>query len=119
LRQTAPAPFRIRNSLRDAQRVYDTASVDPKSPYRDTHAWTFTPKSFELLILELNALGYIDWKIHSIEPTPGVEYHVWLDKSSVSEINLNEQRQGILLAMVLETKDAIQQIESVPLYRWM
>jgi len=108
------APFHIRNSLRDAQRAYDNASVDPKSPYRDTHAWTFTPKSFELLILELNVLGYIDWKIHSIEPTPGVEFHVWLDKGSVSEINLNEQRQAILLAMVLETKDAIQQIESVP-----
>ena len=113
------APFRLGNSLRDAQRAYDKASVDPKSPYRDTHAWTFTPKSFELLILELNVLGYIDWKIHSIEPTPGVEFHVWLDKGSVSEINLNEQRQAILLAMVLETKDAIQQIESVPIYTWM
>ena len=36
---------------------------DAESEYVDCHAWHFTPSSFELVMLELAALGEIDFSI--------------------------------------------------------
>lgn len=43
------------------QRAYDAmrASELPGQDYADTHAWTFTPESFRLLMIELRLLGLI------------------------------------------------------------
>ena len=108
------APFRLGNSIIDAQRAYDTSSEDPSLPYQDTHAWAFTPKSFELLILELNLLGHIDWSIRAIEPAPGVEFHIWLEckKLRMPEAEINAARLSLLTAMVYETRDAIAQLDA-------
>ena len=38
--------------------------------YVDAHAWTFTPSSFELLILELRALGLLDLAVERIVEAP-------------------------------------------------
>jgi len=46
--------------------------------YQDCHAWMFTPASFELLILELSALGIIDWHVQSTIPMHSVEFIVHL-----------------------------------------
>jgi hypothetical protein len=78
------APFQLTNALSLAQRVYDAADESPASDYRDSHAWVFTPKSFELLVLELNPLGHINWAICAIEPAPGVEFYVWLEQKRVA-----------------------------------
>jgi len=107
------APFRLANSLFDAQRAYDSASEDPDLPYQDSHAWAFTPKSFELLMLELNLLGHIDWAIRSIEPTAGVEFLVWLERKrlTIPEAEINAARLALLTAVVYEGEDAIAQLD--------
>ncbi len=98
------APFRLHNSLWQAQRAYDLADESPASDYCDTHAWTFTPKSFELLVLELNLLGHIDWAIRAIEPAPGVEFYVWLERKQITmpEVEVNELRLSLLTAVIRE-----------------
>jgi predicted SAM-dependent methyltransferase len=78
------AAFNLNNSLWEDQRAYDFADEDPASDYSDSHAWTFTPKSFELIMLELNLLGHIDWAIRAIEPAAGVEFYVWLERLRVT-----------------------------------
>jgi glycosyltransferase involved in cell wall biosynthesis/SAM-dependent methyltransferase len=107
------APFQLAHSIFQAQEAYDAASEDPALPYRDTHAWAFTPKSFELLILELNALGHIDWAIRSIEPADGVEFLVWLDRKplAIAEPEINAVRLSLLTEIVYENRDAIAQLD--------
>ena len=110
------APFHLNNSLWKAQRAYDLADEDPASDYADSHAWTFTPKSFELLILELNLLGHTDWSIRAIEPAPGVEFCAWLERKRVTmpEVEINELRLSLLTAVIHETQDAIAQLGGGP-----
>jgi hypothetical protein len=48
--------------------------------YVDCHAWQFTPASFELLVVELAALGEIDWQVDWIEPQPAMEFLACLSR---------------------------------------
>lgn len=50
--------------------------------YLDIHNWTFTPKSFELLIYELNVLGLVNFSVCMMEKDPdSIEFYVVLNKS--------------------------------------
>jgi glycosyltransferase involved in cell wall biosynthesis len=108
------APFQLAHSIFQAQQAYDAASEDPARPYNDSHAWAFTPKSFELLMLELNLLGHTDWAIHSINPAAGVEFLVWLERKRVvlEEPEINAARLTLLTEIVYENRDAIAQLDA-------
>ena len=108
------APFRLVNSIFDAQREYDTANEDPAAPYCDTHAWVFTPKCFALVMLELNLLGHTDWAIRSIEPAESIEFLVWLERRRLvmSEADAQAARLSLLTEIVYEGKDAIAQLDA-------
>jgi glycosyltransferase involved in cell wall biosynthesis/SAM-dependent methyltransferase len=108
------APFRLGNSIFDALREYDAANEDPAAPYCDTHTWVFTPKSFELVMLELNLLGYADWAIRSIEPAESIEFLVWLERRrlDMSEADSQAARIALLAAIVYESRDAIAQLDA-------
>jgi glycosyltransferase involved in cell wall biosynthesis len=108
------APFALSNTLRQAQRAYEAANEDPDSSYRDTHAWAFTPTSFELLVLELNLLGHIEWAIRAIEPAPGVEFYVWMERKrlALTDLETNRLRLTLLTEMVGENHDAIAQLRA-------
>ena len=65
-------------------------------------AWCFTRSSFELLFLELGALGLVDFRIEKIFPTTGCEFFVTLQKGklglSVQEVQ--DRRLALLRGMV-------------------
>jgi glycosyltransferase involved in cell wall biosynthesis len=105
-------PFALGNALSVAQYAYDESSEDPDRPYSDCHAWIFTPKSFELLMLELNLLGHIEWAVHTIEERDGVEFLVWLErkKLDLSDTVANQARLSLLTAMTLEHAQTLQQM---------
>jgi glycosyltransferase involved in cell wall biosynthesis/SAM-dependent methyltransferase len=108
------APFQLAHPLSAAQSAFDDADDSPASPYRDTHAWAFTPKSFELLVLELNLLGHIDWAVRSIEPAAGVEFYIWLEQKRIvmPEPDAAARRLALLSDMVREMQDAIDQLDA-------
>lgn len=108
------APFQLAHSIFQAQASYDAASEDPTLPYTDCHAWAFTPKSFELLILELNLLGHIDWSIRTIQPAEGVEFYVWLERKPLAmpDAEINAARLALLAEIIYETRDAIDQLDA-------
>ena len=51
----------VATSRTSEERDADAAGRSDSAPYVDCHAWCFTPSSFELLILELGALGLIEF----------------------------------------------------------
>jgi SAM-dependent methyltransferase len=111
-----PGEFRLPNPLSLAQLACDEADESPTSEYRDSHAWAFTPKSFELLILELNLLGHVKWAIREIQPALGVEFYIWLEQKKIElpDDEINPLRLSLLMGILQETKDAIAQTETVP-----
>ena len=81
--------------------------------YVDCHAWQFTPASFELLVLELAALGVIDWRIDWIEPQPFTEFLVSLSRPRLdiaSTEELQERRCNLLKRMVIEFRDVADRL---------
>ncbi len=102
------APLQLSNTLEYAQNCFDSADESAASDYRDSHAWVFTPKSFELLMLELNLLGYTDWAIKAIEPAAGVEFYVWLERKRLvmPAVSVNPLRLSLLLDMTQDMKAA-------------
>lgn len=68
--------------------------------YVDLHNWTFTPKSFELLIYELNALGLLSFTVDWIQKDPdSIEFYTILKRGKVNIIN-----QTYLLKSLIEHK---------------
>jgi hypothetical protein len=78
------------NALGDAFAIYESHNEASTSDYVDMHGWVYTPSSFALIILELNAGGLIDWTIDIAYPTYGCEFFVTLkhsrDRRSSEEI---------------------------------
>jgi SAM-dependent methyltransferase len=66
--------LKLADTLEHAYSEFQSWTADPDAPYVDSHAWTFTPASFELLILEASAVGLIDWRVSWLEPRSGVEF---------------------------------------------
>jgi len=102
------------HSLEEARVTFDATTDDPSSPYRDSHAWQFTPSSFELVLLELAALRETDWLVNRITPATGCEFYVWLKRGGIaaaaalSPSNLAARRLALLKSAVLEMGEQAQ-----------
>lgn len=95
--------LRLGDTLEHAYSEFLSWRDDADAPYVDCHAWHFTPSSFELLILELGALGLIDWQISWLKPRPEVEFFVRLSRGHVQYATpeAREARRLELLKRVL------------------
>ena len=104
-------PLTLPASLDHSHRVYlDQIQRlrDGDHSYIDAHAWIFTPSSFELMILELNHLGYIDFSIVHREPGLGSEFLTQLRKQphGLSPAQLHERRLALMIETRRELADA-------------
>jgi hypothetical protein len=79
-------------------------------PYQDYHAWQFTPAGFRLAMLELAALGVSDWRVTSLDGPENFEFFAILrrdDAQPPDPADLQTQRQSLLLAQLVETREQI------------
>jgi SAM-dependent methyltransferase len=67
--------------------------------YVDAHGWTFTPASFRLLILELEALGLSRWRVARLVECPGVEFLAFLERPSGPPPHGDELRDQRMLLL--------------------
>ena len=77
--------------------------------YYDTHCWTFTPASMELILLELILFGLIDLEIASVSEAVGCEFYVHLRKRQNDagvQHGLREKREMLLHRIVDELAQA-------------
>jgi SAM-dependent methyltransferase len=97
---------RLRGGLAPAKAAADAAGQLDTDAYVDCHAWCFTPSSFELLMLELSALGLIGFRIAKLFPTDGCEFIVSLRRGrDVAVAEVETRRLELLKAMVDELGD--------------
>lgn len=72
---------RFRNNLQHAYEAMLT-SERPSQPYTDIHAWTFTPQSFRLLMIELRLLGLIRLIPTYVSPPYGNQFCAVLERAN-------------------------------------
>lgn len=80
--------------------------------YIDAHAWSWTPSSFELMILELGQLGFINLRTEVVTEAENLEFYVRLRKG-FRELPTNvfqEQRMNLNYAVLLELAKQAQQV---------
>ena len=65
------------------QRAFDAmrSAQTPGQPYADVHAWTFTPESFRLLMIELRLLGLIRLAPTYVSPLYGNQFCAVLERA--------------------------------------
>ena len=77
--------FRVRpqltGSLESAFNILKTYYDDRSGEYLDIHGWVFTPASFGAIMLELEVLGVIDWRIVQLVEQEAVEFLVTFGRS--------------------------------------
>jgi predicted SAM-dependent methyltransferase len=100
------------HSFTEAEHMLRKAGEDAQAPYIDSHAWQFTPSSFELLLLELARLGETDWQVAHITPATGCEFYVRLRRggraaAALSEPELQARRLALLKRTLLEIKEQL------------
>ncbi len=95
---------RLTKHLDSAKAKANGSSPNEPSGYVDAHAWCFTPSSFELLFLELGALGRVDFLIENTFETAGCEFFIILRKGalSLSKHQIQDKRQALLCSMIDE-----------------
>lgn len=111
--------LRLAHRLDEALQQFDLASE--AGEYADCHGWQYTPASFELLILEVAGLGFIDWQVEWLEPQPAVEFLVRLrrGRQAFPSVEAREARRlELLKCMVLELRemvDCLDEPSAVPM----
>ncbi len=73
-----PGAVNLVVTIEKAYKVYlkELDADQESAPYIDAHTWIFMPANFCLVVLELNVLGLINFRIRSIEDGEGSEFFV-------------------------------------------
>ena len=89
---------------------YLRLAMNGTQDYVDAHCWVFTPSSFELMILELNDLGYIDFSVTKMARGPCSEFLVQLRRQphKFTPEELQERRLALLAATRRELANAVK-----------
>ena len=87
-----------------------TGGYDDRQPieYKDVHGWVFTPASFECMILELQYLGLIDFRIVKTAEQQATEFLVVLERkngSSTSKEEMEARRVQLLVRQIEEIRE--------------
>jgi hypothetical protein len=85
--------------------------------YVDAHQWVFTPASFELMVLELSALGFVDLRVEDCREAAGTEFYAWLRKGAerFAPDQLQNRRLALMNRIVVELAEQSRQIAGSPL----
>jgi SAM-dependent methyltransferase len=108
-----PRPIAVPVLMDDFKAAADTVTLfqnQTNGPYADYHAWQFTPAGFQLAMLELGALGLIDWYVETLEGPENFEFFVSLRRRGglrPSLPNLQTQRRDLLIRQLIEAREQI------------
>jgi SAM-dependent methyltransferase len=95
-------------TFEEAVETWRAYADSPDAPYRDCHAWQFTPARFQLVMLELGQMGAIDWHVAELEGF-GAEFLCALRRGArrLDAATLQRQRMDWLYRGLAETRAQI------------
>lgn len=105
----------LSNPLDQAPQWLDAAA----SPsYVDAHNWVFVPASFQLMIVELVAMGYLGLWVEAVAEAHDTEFYAWLRKGvgPGPAGDLQGRRKFLLDRIVIELAEQSRQIVGSPLH---
>jgi SAM-dependent methyltransferase len=104
--------LRLPGELAWARTNADAGGASKFDPYVDCHAWCFTPSSFGLLILELNHMELIGFRVDRLFQTAGCEFIVSLRKGrEKAGTHIQSKRLDLLHAVSRELGHQSQQMK--------
>ncbi|WP_442755017.1 class I SAM-dependent methyltransferase [Methylocystis sp. JAN1] len=97
--------------------AFDFMARAERPEYIDAHCWIFVPASFELVVLELAALGLLDLRVERTEISEATEFYAWLRRGRVEyqPEQVQEMRRLLLDRLIIELAEQSRQIEGSPL----
>lgn len=101
--ETADDPRLMTRQWSDVRHTME--QVESSDEYVDIHRWTFTPSSFQLLILDLQGLGMMDLSLRDFHGTNQFEFYVALghgDHPGSTGAPDSDRRLQLLLAVERE-----------------
>ena len=92
-----------------------SAAASPS--YVDAHNWVFVPASFQLMVVELVAMGYLDLWVEAMTEAHDTESYVWLRRGEEPGAagDLQERRKLLLDRIIIELAEQSRQIVGSPL----
>jgi|tagenome__1003787_1003787.scaffolds.fasta_scaffold20909110_1 hypothetical protein len=100
---------RFASDLAGAVAHWEKAS---SNEYVDAHAWVFTPASFELLVIELSELGYLDLRLDRRQENPTTEFYAWLKRGRIDSDQVQTRRLELMNEIVVELAEQSRQIRN-------
>ena len=87
--------------------------INGSQAYLDAHCWYWTPSSFELMVLELNHLGYIDFSVTESIPGDGSEFltKLRIGEHGLSPDQLHARRLDLMKRTRRELADGVQYLD--------
>ena len=109
---TPPGAVSIQHGWKHAVDEFNRFCNASPDSYVDLHASCFTPRSFELIMLELGALGLTDLSLRAVYRTGGFEFFAVLDKSigetqALTPESISVRRRQLLQGMFEELEEQI------------
>jgi hypothetical protein len=102
--------FALLHSFAEVTEALQKWTSDPNQPYKDYHAWQFTPASFELVVLELGLAGFVDFHLVTAYPTAESEFIVLMQpgptRFPAPEL-ADEQRLLVMQRILADTRDQL------------
>jgi SAM-dependent methyltransferase len=102
--------FALLHPFEEATKALQKWTDDPRQPYKDYHAWYFTPASFELVVLELALAGMLDFHVVTTFPTAASEFIILLHPGSsrFSEAEIaDEQRLDLMRRTLFDIREQL------------
>jgi len=106
-----PSNLRLVHSYEASKKLFEASTSS--SEYIDAHNWTFTEKSFELLIYDLNCLKLTCFQVAESFETVGVEFYISLKKCDSYVIPNDDKRFQLLVSMHNELQESEKISESL------
>jgi SAM-dependent methyltransferase len=94
--------FALKSGLSDGMATYEKIDQSERAPYVDYHGWVYTPSSFALTALEINALGLTPFNVERSYPTEGCEFYVSLSRGAVAAEDLAAERLRLNKQIIFE-----------------
>lgn len=94
--------FMENHNPKNAFAIYGEIDDTETSPYVDFHGWTYTPSSFELIVMELNLIEKIPFRISALTGPFGCEFYVQLRRGRVTDEDMRSRRSYLYKKMILE-----------------